>query len=154
MGKIWATVGILILASCGTKDFELQDNSISNEERELINNCNASAIRDSLSIAENLIGEWLLVGYACGGCSPGPRVNISLIFSDSSGTASYEYDGFVENFGFDWHLQAYLFNQRDTVYILQTNPQREYLYIPGFCEDYMFADNVPNDGAMYLYEKQ
>ncbi|HKK75400.1 MAG TPA: hypothetical protein VJ953_10030 [Saprospiraceae bacterium] len=154
MKQILALIGFLILYSCGTEDFELQDNSISNEERVLLNDCNAAAIRDSVGIAENLMGEWLLVGYACGGCNPGPKVNISLIFNKSTGVASYEYDGFVDNFSFDWRLEPYLFNQRDTVYILQANPPREYLYIPGFCEEYMFADNSVNDGAMYLYEKQ
>lgn len=147
-------VCLFAMFSCGTQDFELQDNRISDEERLLLNACNAAAIRDSAGIVENLIGEWLLVGYACGGCSPGPEVNISLVFSDSSGIASYEYDGFAENFGFEWGLQPYLFNNSDTVYILQANPAREYLYIPGFCEEYMFADNFVNDGAMYLYQKQ
>lgn len=144
----------VLLLGCGEEEFSLQDNTISDEERQLLNACNASAIRDSLGIAANLQGQWLLVGYACGGCRPGPDVNISLVFNDSSGVASYEYDGFVENFGFEWGLQPYLFNGSDTVYILQTLPAREYLYIPGFCEGYMFADNSVNDGAMYLYEKQ
>lgn len=154
MKTLFWVLGCLLIYSCGTEDFALQDNGISDNERLLLNDCNATAIRDSATIAENLKGQWLLVGYACGGCRPGPDVNISLIFNDSSGIASYEFDGFAENFGFEWGLQPYVFNNNDTVYILQTKPAREYLYIPGFCSDYMFADNFVNDGAMYLYEKQ
>jgi hypothetical protein len=154
MRILLVALGCLILYSCGTEDFELQDNGISEEERLLVNNCNATAIRDSAAIAQNLIGEWLLVGYACGICAPGPSLDISLIFSDSSGIASYAYDGFIDNFSFKWQLRPYIFRDQDTVYILQTNPPREYLYLPGFCEEYMFADNVANEGALYLYEKQ
>jgi len=143
----------LSLWSCTDQIIDNGNNRISAEEQQLLDACSAALLVDSLSIAENLVGSWNLVGYGCGGCVPTTEVNVALTFTDTSGVAAYQDDVFGETIGFTWDIQRALYGT-DTIFVLVTEPERAYTYMSFFCEGFMYRNGVANDGAMFLYQKQ
>lgn len=127
---------------------------ISDSEQQLLDDCSAAPIVDSLAIAQNVIGEWQLVGYACNFCVPIAGVLASVtIREDSTGLASYQDDSFSESINFSWDIRREVI-QGDTSYYLITEPARSYMTMTNFCEAYMFRNSYINDGGMFLFEKQ
>lgn len=146
---------MLMLWSC--EDETVTDNSfnqISEAEQQLLDDCSAASIVDSLAIAQNVIGEWEMVGYACNFCAPVSAVFASLtIESDSTGFTSYQDDSFSESLSFTWNIEREIL-QGDTSYYLITEPARAYTTLFTFCESYMYRNGFINDGGMFLFEKQ
>jgi hypothetical protein len=132
----------------------VDETDISERERMLLDDCIASPLDGPEEIAANLIGDWVIEGYSCGFCAPGPSANGIISFMDSTGVVSYEYDGFNEGFDFSWEINAQV-QDMDTVFVLETSPARAYLIMNGFCNDYMYSydENAP-DSFMFLYKKQ
>lgn len=146
---------MLILWSC--EDEVITDNGfnrISEAEQQLLDDCSAAPIIDSLAIAQNVAGEWNMVGYACSFCAPGSGVFAALtIESDSTGFATYQDDNFSESFNFTWNIEREIL-QGDTSYYFITEPARAYTTLFAFCENYMYRNGFINDGGMFLFEKQ
>ncbi|HKK75401.1 MAG TPA: hypothetical protein VJ953_10035 [Saprospiraceae bacterium] len=127
---------------------------ISDNEQQLLDDCSAAPIIDSLAIAQNVIGDWELVGFACNFCISVSDVFASItIKDDSTGLASYQDETFSESINFSWDIRREVL-QGDTTYYLITEPARSYLTMTDFCEAYMFRNSYLNDGGLFLFEKQ
>lgn len=145
----------LSLWSC-LKENDIQNdfNQISKREQQLLDDCSAHQLVDSLEIAQNIPGNWQLVGYGCGFCVPSGGIFISLSLErDSTGFATYQDNTFAETINFTWNLDREII-EGDTLYNLATQPARAYLYMSSFCEEYMFRNEFVNDGVMFLFKKQ
>lgn len=150
----WLILLTAFILGCNLEDMSIEDQTdISEEERQLRDDCSAALLTTPEEIAANLIGNWELVGFACGYCAPGPSPNAFISFTDSTGMVSYQFSGFSENLAFTWEIKPYV-TDTDTIYYLDTDPVRDYLYLYQFCEDYMYRDDVAVDGPLFLYKKR
>lgn len=133
--------------------------------RPIIEECRTNNLSDSTFIAKNLIGEWELVAYYCGGCLTdqietldwglGPSATIQL--TESKGTLDYKYDEKETILEFDWELKSAGENWRwDTlaIFYFSAEPRHDALGMYIFCDNYMYLDFSGVDGGLYLYEKQ
>lgn len=83
MKYIQLSLLLVLFSTCLACNDELtlqNDAILSEEEKEVLEDCQKTVIRTQKQIEENLIGYWELVGYACGYCSysESPTASVSL----------------------------------------------------------------------------
>lgn len=135
------------------QDDETEDGKIDENEKSIMDQCKSDALETKSAIESNLIGEWKLIGHGEGWINkisqPCASISISetdLIFNvtnavhDSQTTHSWEID--------------VIDTSNETIFRLTVEPAAPIdLAVKHFCEDYMYVNNTPSDGNMYLYQK-
>lgn len=136
------------------QDDNTDDGYISDTEREIMNECYAERLSNTLEIRNNLIGEWKIIGHGEGWF---PRVSqpcgyltideSQIIFeftSNSVDTLSIHF----------WSLEAIESSSQVVLHRIRTTPNlTPRMGLTTFCDQYMFGDATPFDGNMYLFEK-
>ena len=143
-------MAIFLFASCDKDDllpFE--------KAAEIRENCRAEAYSDSLQIAENLVGNWELVGYGCGFCIPHDPPMAELTLGKNTGVLELTNYGEADTLHtFQWELERYNIGTESVGFRFRATPSQFTLHMRNFCKDYMFFDDSPVDGLFMLYEKQ
>ncbi|MEM6379476.1 MAG: hypothetical protein AAF705_14805 [Bacteroidota bacterium] len=154
--KILLLIAVVACASFSCEDgLELVDDTrISNEEFEVLEDCQNESITTIKQIEENLIGKWELVGYACGNCIDGSAPSASIHFQPGGG--EYQFDDGFESIdqGFTWRIEETRNLFGETILALSTNPRLPGLAAEVFCRNYMTYNNTPVDGPLLIYAKQ
>ena len=132
---------------------EDMDGLIDDTERSIMNECLKDAFTKREDIEKNLIGEWELVGHGEGWVATVSQPCGYLIFSESTVEVSFNDGSTDTTFSSEWALtttpgEAPLNNLLSFGAEAKVN-----FYFNVFCEDYMYTDNTPVDGNMYLFEK-
>ncbi|GAB5554348.1 MAG: hypothetical protein Sapg2KO_39390 [Saprospiraceae bacterium] len=131
-----------------------EDVRISEEEIEVLEDCQNNPIRTQKQIEANLIGNWKLVGYACGNCIDGKSPRASITFRAEEGRIQYD-DGFEQiDAEFSWRIEASNNIFGEPTLALKTEPILPGLFAEVFCQDYMAYNNTPVDGPLLIYAKQ
>lgn len=131
-----------------------EDVRISNEELEVLEDCQSTPITTIKQIEGNLIGNWKLVGYACGNCIDGRSPKVSISFRADEGRIQYEdeFEEFDEAFTWQVEESNNIFGEK--VLALKTKPVFSGLFADVFCQNYMAYNNTPVDGPLLIYTKQ
>ncbi len=155
-GKLLALVlTILCFTACNDEKLKLEDDiSTSEKEADIMNDCIDNALSSIDEIAINVVGEWCLVGYACGFCAPHDPPVATVTFTGTTGLLSYEDDWETTRLDFSWKIQVDTTSQGDAYYYMETKPFHNALNLSNFCEDYMFYNRTFADGTMFIYQKQ
>lgn len=145
---------ISICLACNDQ-LELQNDAVlSEEEKEVLEDCQAQFIPTAKQIEENLIGSWELVGYACSSCSYSKSPNATIDFQPKVGRYRYK-DEFEEiDKPFTWEIKVLRFSFREPVLFLETDPVLPGLFADFFCQNYLGTDRIDSDGSMFIYAKQ
>lgn len=136
---------------------------LSEEYYSIIEKCRANTISDSVAIRANLIGEWKLIAFRCGGCLAEPveildwgiGPDVTLELTQDKGTLDFKYNETETLLAFDWDLKPT--DQRwDTLstFYLSVEPAHKALKMYIYCDKYIYFNYAPVDGHLYLYEKQ
>lgn len=154
--KIFLLFFILVCIGLSCEDsLKLEEDvRISNEELAVLEDCQNKPISTIKQIEENLIGNWKLVGYACGNCIDGRSPKVSISFQPGEGRIQYEdeFEKFDE--GFTWRVEESNNIFGEKVLALKTKPIFSGLFADVFCQNYMAYNNTPVDGPLLIYAKQ
>jgi hypothetical protein len=143
------------LAGCSKslEERQIEEISISEEERALLEYCYCNSEFSIDEINKNLIGEWSLVGYACGFCAPHDAPQARITFETASGVLfSNEGTEQEEIVQFDYEVKE-LFNNILRLMQMQTEPYRHELAFNYFCGEYIAFDGRAVDNIMMIYQK-
>ena len=130
------------------------DTRISDEEFEVLEDCQNQSIKTAKQIEENLIGKWRLVGYACGKCVRGSAPSATIHFQPNGGQYKYEDEFETIDQGFTWRIEKTTNLFGEEILALSTNPLLPGLAAEVFCQNYMTYNNTPVDGPLLIYGKQ
>lgn len=129
------------------------DGLIDDTERMLMNECKQNSLLSKSDIESNLIGEWELTGYGGGSIPSISKPCGYIIISEDELTFEFR-NGFTDTRSIHlWEIEEV--NSSGEQYF-RLNVQSEHiegLFINQFCEKYMYVDDTPLDGNMYLYSK-
>ncbi|GAB5554347.1 MAG: hypothetical protein Sapg2KO_39380 [Saprospiraceae bacterium] len=151
---------VLILTCFGCHDtLELEnDITLSNEEKEILEQCRMEALKTKTQIEANLIGNWRLSGYSCGFCSFSEAPNASANFKpDYSGTLNYQgWDGRRPIQSFTWSVKDTIDLNGNPIFILHTEPNMTSLNATVFCQNYLYNTDGKTiaDVPIYIYAKE
>ncbi|MEL6655329.1 MAG: hypothetical protein AAFY48_15185 [Bacteroidota bacterium] len=125
------------------------DGRLSDEERDIIDDCRENSFTTNNEIAANLIGEWELVGFRDGWRGTVTQPCAYIVFENN--TLAFEFHGEDGDFlsVHSWEIE----NQW-----LKVDPPSEYLYMSLFCEQFMHGQQtdfgvLSTDVDEYIYEK-
>lgn len=136
---------IVSIYSCDKSDVRDLDNSFVNCKR----------ITGLDAIYQNLIGNWVLIGYGCGECLPNysiPKYKLEL--QDSIGVFYSEIDRAKDTVDFDWKMFAAADVNDSLVIKFETNPNSIPIHMDYFCEQYMWMNDTYKDGLALTYKKE
>lgn len=122
----------------------------------VLEDCRNSLLSEATEIAENLVGKWKLVGYGCGFCAPHTPPEAHLVLTETKGLLTYKdaFDGDTL-LTFDWRLEQIMNTlEENATYRFKTEPSHYVLNMDIFCAEFMFFDERPFDGSLFLYQKQ
>lgn len=149
-------ITILLLSQCN-KDLTSPECILSQEDAfTALENCRADVIPEASNIADNLIGEWKLVGYGCGFCGPHTPPEAYIALTETKGILTFkdDFDGDTL-LTFDWRLEQITNTlEEKATYRFKTEPSHYALNMDIFCDAFMFFDERPFDGSLFLYQKQ
>ena len=119
-------------------------------ENELIMNCQSGAISNSLIANIILVGDWHLVAYGCGHCSPhdDSDVQVDIRFEELKGTVNRCYSGDCETIQFEWGIEENIGSIR-----IVTDPYIREVSQNTLCTNYLVHNATPTDGSMMIFEK-
>lgn len=134
------------------QDASTADSWFNDFESSAIKQCGANQYKSIESIKQNIIGEWELIGHAVGRAAPisKPCAHININKEELVFTFINETVDTVINC--NWEIiEDERFGEK--VFRLKVKPSFNALNMHSFCAEYMFEDNTPVDGFMYLYQK-
>ncbi|MFT4533692.1 MAG: hypothetical protein ACJA1A_003750 [Saprospiraceae bacterium] len=127
-----------------------KDGLIDATEESIMEDCRSNQLLNRKEVKSNLIGEWNIVGHGEGWVPTVSQPCGRVIFTESEFTldfhSGYEDTTYVRNWDIIETESGGLFFEIDggSVYPMNVNV---------FCDDYMFFNQTPLDGNMYIYEK-
>lgn len=154
-------LALIPLISCNDRDNQVSnpvslecDKLTSREEAEnLMNQVNENRFTDSLSITENLIGEWGLIGIVPGwfGFETGQECFRLTIDADQIKLEDLNSGNISSS---EWDLKKFEVNVYTSFY-LETNEDvwNNRMGMEVFSENVMFGSGRVDDGNIYIYEK-
>lgn len=149
---------ITAIIACGKydctfiQDDETADGWYSETEIAILNDCLRNQFTLEEDIQQNLIGEWELIGHAMGWALPISLPCAHIIITEDELTFTYEDADVDEVTDHTWKIiQSSYFGTK--IFKINVEPRNRLLEMHTFCTEYMFQDNTPNDGNMYLYQK-
>jgi len=117
----------------------------------ILKECRENGFSAQHDLELNLIGEWELIGHAtpwfpiiskpCGYIKISER---EMTFEFNNGETDILSTHPYEIEKVNW--------KNEESFILKLHPEH-YFVVNQFCENYMYIDNTPFDGAMFLYKK-
>jgi len=149
-------ITILLFSHC-EKDLTSPECILPLEEMvKAMNECRDGVIPEASNISNNLVGEWKLVGYGCGFCVPHTPPEAYMILNETKGILmlkdDFDGDTLVT---FNWRLEQITNTlEEKATYRFKTEPFHYALNMDIFCEEFMFFDERPFDGSLFLYQKQ
>lgn len=132
---------------------ENMDGRIDDNERMIMTECIANSIVSKSSIESNLIGEWELIGYGHSWV-PFPSQPCGYInISEDELTIEYMDGDTTLVSSHDWEIEEVVWSNGQ-IFSLNISPAPIRRFEPNrFCENYMFVDDTPVDGNMYLFTR-
>jgi len=131
---------------------ESMDGQIDESERSIMLECTDNALSSKTSIAQNLLGEWKLIGHGEGWLHSYSQPCGYITITEEGLTVDFENANTKSTTDLTWEIQEINYPS-GTIYSLKTSDAHEILFINNFSENYMFGDATPSDGNMYLFEK-
>jgi len=133
-----------------------KDDTIPSEKAQAIREtCRTEALTDSLTIAQNLVGDWKLVGYGCGHCVPHEAPKVELNLTENTGILELSNAGVDDTLhAFEWTLERYNIGTESVGFRFKASPSHYALHMDFFCQQYMFFDDTPLDGQFMLFQKR
>jgi len=147
---------ILLFSQCEKKLTSPECILSSEDTFAALQDCRNDVIPEKADIAQNLVGDWKLVGYGCGFCGPHTPPEAYLIITETKGIMTFEdqFDGDTL-LNFEWYLEEITNTiEEKATYRFKTEPSHYALNMDIFCDEFMFFDERPFDGSLYLYQKQ
>jgi hypothetical protein len=153
-----------ILVSCDDKpngnhdcefvqDDSTKDGLIDDTERIIMDDCIKNALTSKSKIENNLIGEWKLVGHGEGWLANKSQPCGYITISSTTLISEFKNKYTDTITTHQWEVIESMVNGK-TYFKLKANPELgEGLHFNQFCRNYIFGDDTPSDGNMYLYEK-
>ncbi len=137
------------------QDDDSNDGYISEEERNIMDDCFATRLSDASDVRNNLIGEWKLIGHGEGWVPKVSQPCISFTITEFELIFNYN-DGHLDTMTTHiWDIETSLINTPASFsHRINTTPDLSIrMGITTFCDQYMYGDSTPSDGNMYLFEK-
>lgn len=159
-------ISLLLTASCGDDPeesthvyncvFDSTDKSdngvIDDEERAIMNDCRNQSLFSKNDIEENLIGAWELIGHGEGWFVSVPEPCGYLMISEDELRLEFT-SAYRDTVSFhEWMIEEVI-NGSGSNFHLRVEPVAHEVAMTVFCESFMYVNNTPVDGNMYLYEK-
>ena len=128
------------------------DGWIDDTERSIMDDCFQNSLNSKTEIENNLIGEWELVGHGQGWFPQVSQPCGYLTFTADELTFDFN-DGHIDTITtHTWELEEVNWPSGPK-FKLTISDQIFAMFINQFCFDYMYGDETPVDGNMYLYQK-
>jgi len=154
---------LVFLISCRNEDvsdeglIDETESSYMNECDEMENNimsdCYENRLRSKTDIANNLIGEWTLIGYCQTVFPDSPKPDINLDFNDSLVVFENQTVNIVDTL--QWEMQDVSTENEQSFRLIIEGDYSE-LGIQFFCERHMYLQTLALNstiGYTYIYEK-
>ncbi len=154
---------LAFLISCGNEDvnndglIDETESNFMNEcdemENSIMNECFENRLASKTSIANNLIGEWILIGYCQTVFPDTPQPEITLDFNDSLVVFENQTANIIDTL--QWEMEE-ISTGNGQSYRLNIEGNYTELGIQAFCEKYMYLQTwalTSTIGYTYIYEK-
>ena len=132
---------------------EITDGEIDDNERMIMLECHENRFTTKSEVEENLIGEWEIIGHGAGWSINEPQPSGFLTITEDELFFEFKINTteFIDTA--QWEIVDTVHLGED-VFLLETTPElHKASSMVIFCENYMYRNDVPFDGHMYLYEK-
>lgn len=156
--------GLFILTSCNEdaatiiEDYNCEfiqndddmDGQIDDVEQALMQECSDNKYTSKDDIEDNLVGEWKLIGHGQGWSYTPSQPCAYLVITEDELTFKFENAQIDTMTIHTWEI---IENSNNSFHLNLTPFAEIELAIDVFSEDYMYFNDTPLDGNMYLYEK-
>jgi len=138
-----------LFANCPFSENNNSDGFIDNDEYEIMQFCLSNRIKTIEELASSIIGEWELVGHGEGWFPSVSQPCGNIVFSDTNLIVEFK-DEFLDT------MTTHSWTIIDGEYpSLELTPPNYYgSGLDNISNEYMFSDDTPLDGNMYMYQKK
>lgn len=126
------------------------DGLIDETENAIMMNCFDNKLLNRAEIKSNLIGEWKIVGHATGLIMTGSQPCGQVFFTELGYTFDFVTATETKLTSGTWDI---IENESENLLLKISDPNSYPLGATIFCEDYMYFNEIPVDGDVYIYEK-
>jgi len=128
------------------------------EEREKIQGCRSNPISEESVLKLHMVGDWELIAYGCGFCTPHEDPEININFTSSNGRIMRKYKGEpTEEQLFQWTTFTDSIWSPDAEQMIpaaRVKTEPLIFEIGGvICQDFMAFDYTPGDAQMIIFKK-
>ncbi len=133
-----------------------EDGRIDENERTIMETCLMDSWTSKTQIESNLIGEWRLIGHGEGWNTAVEEPSSKVVIEENQLELQFNREDTEYKSSHTWTIEAFDWPNNQGQYfklILDPLPQFHWS-MQVFCEQYMYQDDTPLDGNMYLYRKE